>query len=422
MPHSGSSKRRNLNPSITYSDFVAISQWAKRNRWQILMAAGILIRTLGYAMSRAFWLDESSLYGNVFDQPAFDVMTQLKHEQVVPPGFLIVLRFTYQIFGQNENALRFIPFLCGTLGFILFAKFCKDHLPASSGYISAALFAFNSDLIYYCQEMKPYAMDLLCSVLVLRIFMKIRQDSSVKWVSWEIMMIAISPWFSIAGVFNIVGLIICLGITFRHNLQKIKPLWIMTFIWGLMFIITYAIEKRQVSPQSGLWVFWDFAFLKWNQPLQNLALLLDNLINPLHLLTNIRSTPIMLTWAFLIMYALGNGSICLIRRDWDLFRLIMICFAILMTVSLLKLYPTHGRTLLSITPFVLCVFGEGLWTWTQRTPPNLRKLLWLLIVTPYISFCWTSPFYGVRPVLYDGDLEPDHFTHAFGLMSLKPLK
>ena len=104
MPHSGSSKRRNLNPSITYSDFVAISQWAKRNRWQILMAAGILIRTLGYAMSRAFWLDESSLYGNVFDQPAFDVMTQLKHEQVVPPGFLIVLRFTYQIFGQNENS------------------------------------------------------------------------------------------------------------------------------------------------------------------------------------------------------------------------------------------------------------------------------------------------------------------------------
>ena len=107
MPHSGSSKRRNLNPSITYSDFVAISQWAKRNRWQILMAAGILIRTLGYAMSRAFWLDESSLYGNVFDQPAFDVMTQLKHEQVVPPGFLIALRFTYQIFGQNENALLF---------------------------------------------------------------------------------------------------------------------------------------------------------------------------------------------------------------------------------------------------------------------------------------------------------------------------
>ena len=421
MTHSGPSKRRNLNPSITYGDFVAISQWAKHNHWQILMVAGVLIRTLGYLMNRTFWLDESSLYGNVFDQPAFDVMTQLKHEQVVPPGFLIALRFTHQLFGQNEVALRFIPWLCGTMAFILFTRFCKDHLPANSGFISAALFAFNSDLIYYCQEMKPYAMDLLCSVLVIRIFMNLRNNSSVKWMSWEIMTIAISPWFSIAEVFHIVGLIICLGITFRHNLIKLKPLWLVAFIWGLTFVITYAMEKRQVSPESGLWVFWDFAFLKWNHPLQNAALLLDNLINPLHLLTNFKSTPIMLAWAFLILYALGNGVLCLIRRDQDLFRLFLICFAILITASLLKLYPTHGRTLLSITPLVFCIFAEGFWVWTQRTPRKLRKLLWLLLLTPYLSFCWTSPFHGVRPVLYDGDLEPDHFTHRFGLMSLKPV-
>ena len=422
MTHSGPSKRRNLNPSITYGDIVAISQWAKHNHWQILMVAGVLIRTLGYLMNRTFWLDESSLYGNVFDQPAFDVMTQLKHEQVVPPGFLIALRFTHQLFGQNEVALRFIPWLSGTMAFVLFTRFCKDHLPASSGYISAALFAFNSDLIYYCQEMKPYAMDLLCSVLVIRIFMNLRNNSSVKWMSWEIMTIAISPWFSIAEVFHFVGLIICLGITFRHNLIKLKPLWLVAFIWGLTFVITYAMEKRQVSPKSGLWVFWDFAFLKWNHPLQNAALLLDNLINPLHLLTNIRSTPIMLAWAFLILYALGNGVLCLIRRDQDLFQLFLICFAILMTASLLKFYPTHGRTLLSITPSVFCIFAEGFWVWTQRTPPKLRKLLWLLLLTPYLSFCWTSPFHDVRPVLYDGDLEPDHFTHGFGLMSLKPVK
>lgn len=412
--------RRNLNPSITYEDFVAFKQWSKRNRWQILMVAGVLIRTLGYLVNRPFWLDESSLYGNIFDQPVFDVMSQLKHEQVVPPGFLIALRATDQLFGQNEVALRFIPFLSGTLAFILFTKFCKYQMPANSGFISAALFGFNADLVYYCQEMKPYAMDLLCSVLVLRIFMTIRNRAFVKWYSWEFLILAISPWFSIAGVFDIVGLIVCLGITFRQNLAKLKPLIVIAVCWGLSFVITYGMEKRQVSPQSGLWVFWDFAFLKWNHPIHNLALFLDNLINPLHLLTNLKSTPIMLIWSFSILFAIGNGIRCMIHRDCDLLQLIMICFGIMISVSLFRLYPTHGRTLLSISPFVFCLFGEGLWHWTQRISPSRRNLLWLLLITPMLSFCWNSPFYSLRPVLYDGDLEPDHFTHSFGLMSEKP--
>lgn len=422
MNHSSPLQRLNLNPSITYKDLVALSQWAKLHHWQILMFAGVLIRMLGYLMNRSFWLDESSLYGNVFDQPVFDVMSQLKHEQVVPPGFLVVLRATEHLSGQNEVALRFLPFVCGTLAFILFTRFCKDHLPTHSGFISATLFAFNADLVYYCQEMKPYAMDLLCSVLVLRVFMNVRKAPSIKWLSWDLIMISISPWFSIAGVFNIVGVIVCLLITFRQNLTKLKPLIMITIAWGISFVTTYGMEKLQVSPLSGLWVFWDFAFLKWNQPLQNFALLLDNLINPLHLMTNLKNTTLMLAWAGLILFILGKGILSLTFRDKDLLQLFLICFTIMASVSLLKLYPTHGRTILSIAPFIFCIFGEGLSLWILRTYPKRRKFLWLILITPLMSFLWSSPFHSLRPVLYDGDLEPDHFTHAFGLMSNKPTK
>ncbi|MCY2936334.1 MAG: hypothetical protein NT172_19480 [Planctomycetota bacterium] len=391
--------------------------WSGRNRWQILILAGVLIRTLMLLKKRPFWLDETSLYGNIVDRSIYDMLSQLKSEQVVPPGFLMLLRCTYQIMGQNEIALRALPFLSGIMALILFLSFCREHFSGSSGFVCAALFTLNSDLIYYCQEMKPYAMDVLVGVLAMRMLMKSQVANESSTVGWEWWALALSPWFSIAGLFNIVGLAIMLGIKARRNLSRLRPLLIVSIVWVVSFGICYRMEGKQVSPNSGLWVFWHFAFLKWDQPRQNIALLLDNLINPLHFLSSFSNTPIMMAWAGCVVLTLGIGWIRLRYHSRLLFEFISICLGGMGAASLLRLYPSHGRTLISITPFVICIFGEGVRRLREKTASKYRDIVWLLLITPLLSFAWSSPLKGPRPVLYDGDLEPDHFMHAFGIMS-----
>ena len=417
MPAAQADRRRPFDFKAWRDDARNLAAWVLLNRWRLILAIGLLVRVVGYLKNRQFWMDEGSLLGNIIDKPVLDFWTPLNFEQVVPPIYLMLLRLLWSIFGEIRLILRLPSMICGILAFLLFYRYCKATMPEPAGLCCTALFACNADLIYYCSEMKPYAMDALVSVVAIRACGQFVNRAQIKISRLEFWFLAVSPWVSIASVFPVTALVLPAATMgpLKEWVNRKTAAWLILFL--ISFLSAYALEKRQVVNNSGLWTFWSFAFPKWGQPLQSLALLMDNLINPMHLLTPVSSLVIMSGWAAVVMFVLATGLVVIFQNNRPLGFYGITLGLIMLVVSWLRLYPLHGRTILCLVPMTILIFGTAL-TRLARWPNRYwRSLLCLLLVVPMISFSWLSPTFRGRPMLYDGDLQDDYFTHKFGLMS-----
>jgi uncharacterized membrane protein len=419
---------RHFNPSRWQNDLSLAKRFMINYHWQVLIATGLLVRIAGFLIARDFWFDEIMLFENIGQRrdetDPWSVWAQLRSEQVVPPGYLILLRLIHDFIGASVLALRFPTLIAGCLAFLWFAFFVKRMMQPQAALLATALFAFNADLVYYTQEMKPYAFDYLTTVLLLRLhFQCLGFPESVKLQKFWLLVFILIPWFSIASVFPVCAFwVVHLGLALRKKLTIPKRHLLIFLCWSVSFAISYMIEKKQVVPDSVLWKFWDFAFLKLNSPMHSAALLLDNLINPLHFLSALfASTQLMTIWGLIVtsVIIIGFCKIWKLSLPFTWFLLSTLMF--MCVASLVRLYPFHGRTIVLIVPIMIIAFAEGFVYINERVQiPTIKFCMFMLIITPISSFLVNSPFYETRQVYYDGDLEVDFFTHKFGMMKRNP--
>lgn len=430
MMKSQSSKavRRHFNTSSWLNDLSLAKRFMINYHWQILLATGLLVRIAGFLMARDFWFDEIMLFENIGSQrdetELWSVWSQLRSEQVVPPGYLILLRLIHEFFGASVLALRFPTLIAGCLAFLLFGILVKQMMKPQAALLATALFAFNTDLVYYTQEMKPYAFDYLITVLLLRLHFQnsVAPDSAKLGKLWLLVFILI-PWFSIAAVFPVSAFwVVHAGQSLRKSITIPKRHFLIFLCWSLSFVISYVIERKQVVPDSVLWKFWDFAFLKLNRPVYSLALLLDNLINPLHFLTaRFNSTLLMTSWGLIVTFVMIIGFCKIWKLSLPFTWFLLSTLMFMCVASLVRLYPFHGRTIVLIVPIMIIAFAEGFVYINERVQiPTIKLCMFMLVITPISSFLVNSPFYETRQVYYDGDLEVDYFTHKFGMMRQIP--
>src|SRR5215813_12509295 len=86
-----------------------------------LLLLGVALRAWAYFRDTSLYLDEILLSRNILQLLLKHLLTQpLALDQVAPRGFLLFERLAVNIFGPNEMALRFFPFVCGILALLLF--------------------------------------------------------------------------------------------------------------------------------------------------------------------------------------------------------------------------------------------------------------------------------------------------------------
>src|SRR5216684_7540728 len=83
---------------------------------------GILFRLRQYLFDRSLWLDEADLVLNVIHRSPSELLKPLDYHQGAPLGFLMLEKSAVLGFGNDEMALRLVPFLSGILALILFAS------------------------------------------------------------------------------------------------------------------------------------------------------------------------------------------------------------------------------------------------------------------------------------------------------------
>lgn len=416
-------RHRHFNPAAWADDWRKLRQFSRTHAWKLVFLSGIIIRVIGICSGRILWLDESMLYQNLIDTPVFRPFGPLKQEQVVPPGFLTLTRAIFATFGDAVFALRFPAFLAGTAAFVIFAAWARRSLPRPAGWIAAWLMALNADAIYYCQEMKPYAFDLLSTVALtallgerLRVPAGSAEMSLSRWRWRAGIFLAVIPWFSIAAAFPaaaFLAVVMASNGTDRKGWQAELP---MATAWGVSFLAAWMIEKSQVVEGSVLWSFWDFAFLKPHALRDSLCVLGDNLINPLHLMTAIDSPRVMFPWAFGVLAVLGLGLAKTGQVSPWLAIFGVLTTGLIAAASVARAYPFHGRTILVLLPFALTNFASGIASMPVRNLPARVLISLMAVLTPTVSPLIVEPFSDSRLVSFDGDLEHDHFIRTYGVI------
>ena len=129
----------------------------------LIVALGVLWRSVVYALGMPIWGDEAFLAINFVVRDFGELVDPLVYGQIAPLAFVWAELAVSRALGWSEWALRLIPFLAGVTCLLLFARFCVQVLPRRAALLSIGIFAASYYVVRHGAEVKPYSTDALIS-------------------------------------------------------------------------------------------------------------------------------------------------------------------------------------------------------------------------------------------------------------------
>lgn len=342
--------------------------WGSRNLQRIawgLIALGVAIRVFRFALRFPLWGDEAFVAANFIDRGFLDLLRPLDYHQVCPLGFLWVEWLSVRCFGFNEYALRLPCLVAGVLGLALFVPMARTMLRGLPLVLAIGILSVGYYPVRHSAEVKPYASDLLITVLLLwPALLAWRRPLESRW--WWCLA-GLSP-LALAGshpaAFVAGGISIASFARVFHSRQP--RLWIAFAACNAVllaaFVLLYKVfTAEQYATQiaaGGMAEIWKDAFPPWREPLRLAAWLVDT------------------HTGHMFAYPLGGkrgGSIattlaCLAGLAWlwrrartDLAALWLAPFALALLAAAMHRYPYGGsqRTMQYTAPIICLMAGLG---------------------------------------------------------------
>lgn len=375
-----------------------------------ILIMGIILRLFHYFYNRSIWMDEVYLSSSLLRLNYTDLANNaLDYQQKAPLGFLWLVKFTINCFGNQETALRLIPLLAGILSLFLYQRVCRFFLKPWAQIIAMTLFAFAPAIIYHSVEIKQYATECLATIVALYLF--ISYQDSTDWKSrlaWGFAG-ALTLWFSYSVIFILAGMGAGMSLyalskkdwkTFSINLIPFS-------LWLVSFFINYFLFTKKHAESEWI-VYWFKAYdnfmpfpshhlqdLKWFP--SNFYKMLDY---PLGLVLNPKDFNSSNILKFItvpvvpvVLLFTGIYSIIIISRKYAyvlLFPVILTLFA-----SGLYLYPLLERFWLFIAPVFILLIAIG-FEYYQHKIKSARLVL-ILFMLVIILPVFQSLYYIIHP-------------------------
>ncbi len=136
-------------------------------RWLWSLAAlGIGLRVLVYLLRFPLFTDEAKLATSLLDRGYAGLLEPLAYQQIAPFLFMWIQKTATVVFGFSEYSLRLVPVLAACASVLLMRHVSRRLFPGMPGVFALALFAVSYYPVRHGAELKPYATDLLASLVL----------------------------------------------------------------------------------------------------------------------------------------------------------------------------------------------------------------------------------------------------------------
>ena len=144
----------------------ADDRWVIRLCWAFVLL-GLLVRLVRFLVVYPIWHDEAFLAVNFLDRGYRDLLRPLEDRQVAPHGYLWIELTAVRLFGFSEWSLRLFATICGLASVLVFRHLAARLLRGLPLLLAVAIFAVAFHPIRHSAEIKPYASDLLASLIMM---------------------------------------------------------------------------------------------------------------------------------------------------------------------------------------------------------------------------------------------------------------
>lgn len=319
-----------------------------------LLLLGFLLRLRQYLTGRSLWSDEAMLALNIVNRNVIGLFKPLDYDQGAPIGFLLVEKLFSSLFGRNEYALRFFPFVVGTAVMWLFYLLLKRTTLTAGVFAALTLFILNPRLIYYSSEVKQYIVDVVITIALLLLTFRLLESKPQKR-DFLILALAgfVALWFSHPALFVLAGIGLALVIVYFHMRDYVSLQHILGM--GLLWLITigflYLLILNNLRQNAFVREYWQGAFLPL-PPWAHIDWFPRAINENIGIQFGIPYAPY---FVFVLMLI---GWIFLWKRNHSQAITLGLIFVVTLAASALQLYPVYERMILFLIPIGLLLLGE----------------------------------------------------------------
>lgn len=252
--------------SSRLESLIAANRGRIRRRLVLLMISMVTVnlvwRIVRYVLHFPLWPDEGMVAMNFVGHGFWDMAVPSRHYyvQIAPLFFWWGELAVAKVLGLSDWSLRFLPFVAGIGGMLLFCRLATALLPLREALLSTAILAASYYPVRHATEVKPYSFDLLASVLIMWLGLRLWQSrfSIRRWVAFALSSV-VAVWCSITSVFVAGGVMLLLV---PHDLRgggrKGLLLWLLT---GIMLAVSFLLSlvvfilpmKQETGFLNGMW-------------------------------------------------------------------------------------------------------------------------------------------------------------------------
>ncbi len=235
-----------------------------RATWAFVVL-GVVLRLLRYASNQPLWGDEGYLGASLIDRGFLDQLRPLEYYQVAPLFFLWVELAVVQLLGFAEWTLRLFPVFCGMASVVVFAHVARRTLAGVPRLIAVGIFSGSFYLIRYATEVKPYATDLLVTLVLIALAVEWWRDrGATRWLWALAASMPLALGFSYPAVYVAGGLSLALLMpVWRSDRRRNRLAYLaLNLSLAASFLTLYAlvIRGQTASAGPGMHNYWAEAF------------------------------------------------------------------------------------------------------------------------------------------------------------------
>jgi hypothetical protein len=331
----------------------------------VLVLIGIAWRTLRYALAFPLWGDEAFVAINILTRDLAGLARPLEFFQIVPPGFLWAEWAVARGLGSSEWALRLVPYLAGLASLLLFWRFCRGVATRRTTLVAVAVLAASFFPVRHANEVKPYAVDLLVSLVLTMLGWSVWRDlrSTRCWVAL-IGAAVVGVWCSYTAVFPASAVVLLLGAgVVGTRSARLGIAWLilvgsLLVSWAGMFVMFAGPQARAAAFLVDLKT-WSGAFPPLSQPWRLPWWLLD--VHAGHMLAYPHGGHDFGSLATLLLVLAGARAMWRRRARRPLLFLLLGPLPVALAAAALRRYPygTSIRVMLYLAPAACLLTGEG---------------------------------------------------------------